>query len=111
VYVVVAKGCICHYNIDVRIIFTSSLHRIRGIDMREKDFNWFVKNHSSLYEKYGHVFLVIKDETVIGNHPTYAQAVRETIKKVPLGTFIVEECTEDDSGYTNYVATIGAVRI
>lgn len=72
-----------------------------------KDFDWFVENHDKLFKEYGHCFLAIKDERVLGAYSSYAAAVRETVKSVPLGDFIVEECTEDESGYTNYIASMG----
>lgn len=77
--------------------------------MNNADFEWFVNNHKKLFSKHGHCFLAIKDKTVLGAYGSYGNAVRETMKTVPLGAFIVQECTEDESGYTNYIATAGVL--
>ena len=73
--------------------------------MLEKDFDWFVENHVNLYKQYGHCFLTIKDQQVLGAYASYAEAVHKTIQEHPLGTFIVQECTKDDSGFTNYISS------
>ena len=74
-----------------------------GAIMQERDFDWFVKNHEALFKQYGHCYMAIRDEHVLGTYPTYGTAVRETKKTFPLGSFIVQECTKDTSGYTNYI--------
>jgi hypothetical protein len=73
--------------------------------MQENDFTWFVSNYDGLYKKYGHKFLVIKDEQIIGAYDTYAAGVSGGQKTAELGTFIVQECNGDESAYTNYIAS------
>lgn len=62
----------------------------------EKEFDFFKKNMLSLYKRYGHKFLVIKNEGVIGVFDTFDEAVRKTIKKEEPGTFLVQECFEKE---------------
>lgn len=71
----------------------------------QEDFKWFVEHYDELFRKYGHSFLAIQDRTVIGVYESYAQGVKETAKTHKLGTFIVQECNGDPSGYTNYISS------
>ena len=74
--------------------------------MQEADFNWFVEHCSALYEEYGRAYLAIKNKTVLGSYPTYAEGVRETLKAEEIGTFIVQLCGKDESAYTNYISSM-----
>lgn len=67
------------------------------------DFKWFKENHVDLFKKYGDTFLAIKNEQVIGTYRSYAEGVRKTSEKEELGTFIIQHCTQDESGYTNFI--------
>ena len=73
--------------------------------MQDADFKWFVENMPSLYERYGHCFLAIKEQEVIGVYGTYAEGVRGASEIAELGTFIVQECGKDESAYTNHIAS------
>ena len=80
---------------------------LQGSDlMLENDYKWFLRNYDELYNKYGHSFLAIKDEQVIGVYESFANAVRTTAKTNDFGTFIVQECNGDESAYTNYIASM-----
>lgn len=74
--------------------------------MQENDYRWFLDHYKELYQKYGHKFLAIKDEKVIGTYDSYAEGVRETLKTEPIGSFIVQECNGDKSAYTGYISSI-----
>ena len=58
----------------------------------DEDFKYFEKNMESLYEKYGHKFLTIKNQTVIGVYDTFEEALDITLKTEKLGTFLIQEC-------------------
>lgn len=73
--------------------------------MQSRDYTWFTNNLPSLYEKYGNVYLAIKNETVIGVYNSYAEGVNETKKSEPLGTFIIQRCGRDESVHTNYISS------
>ena len=73
--------------------------------MQDADFKWFVDNMPSLYERFGHCFLAIKDKEVIGRYDNYADGVREAARIAAPGTFIVQECGDSEDVYTNYIAS------
>lgn len=73
--------------------------------MQSADFEWFKSNMDKLYEKYGPVFLAIKDKTVLGAYDTYDEGVRSTMERERLGTFIVQRCGRGEEAYTNYIAS------
>lgn len=70
---------------------------------QSNDFKWFKENRRSLFLQYGDTYLAIKNQTVIGSFSSYAEGVRTISKIEPLGTFIVQHCTHDESGYTNHI--------
>lgn len=74
-----------------------------------KDFNWFLNNYDSLYEQYGHKFLVIKNKQVLGAYDSVRQALDNTDEE--LGTFIVQECNGNASAYTNYISPVVYVEV
>lgn len=78
---------------------------------RKEDFNYFVKHCQELYNKYGHKFISIKNSKILGIFDTEIEAITECIKKYPLGTFIVQECNGNESGYTNYISSWQLVSI
>ena len=75
--------------------------------MQDHDFNWFIKHYNELYAEYGHKFLAIKNEVVLGVYDSVIDGVKTTSKTEPLGTFIVQECNGDESAYTSYIVTPG----
>ena len=70
-----------------------------------RDFRWFKDNCGSIFKQYGDSYVAIKDGKVLGAYRTYADGVHETEKSEPLGTFIVQHCTGNVSGYTGYIAS------
>lgn len=74
--------------------------------MMEIDFKWFIDNYAVLFERYGISYIAIKDSKVLGSYASYGEAVRKTSETEPLGTFIVQFCNGDVSGYTNYIASM-----
>ena len=78
--------------------------------MQEQDFNWFVENYQKLFAEYGHKFLAIKNQTVLGVYDTLKDGVRVTAMTETLGSFIVQECTGDASAYTAWITTPGIIR-
>ena len=66
----------------------------------EKEFKYYIKNQNRLVKKYNGEVIVIKNKKVIGVYDSVAEAVQETSKKEPLGTFLVQKCTPGKEGYT-----------
>ena len=69
------------------------------------DFKWFVSHYNTLFQKYGHKFLVIRNQVVLGVYDNHSLALHETLKNRKIGTFIIQECNGSESGYTNYIAS------
>ena len=64
--------------------------------MQTKDYEYFAKNMSSFYKKYGQKFLALKGQKVIGVYDSFGVAFRETTKKEKLGTFLIQECFKNE---------------
>ncbi len=74
--------------------------------LQDKDFEWFLNNYSELYKKYGRKYLAIKNGKVLGSYDSLAEGVNKTSQEEELGTFIVQLCDGEESGYTNYIASM-----
>lgn len=74
--------------------------------MQLDDFNWFVKNYDNLYAHYGKCYLAIHNKTVLGSYDNARRAIEETKVIIPIGEFIVQLCNGEESGYTNYIASM-----
>lgn len=72
---------------------------------RKNDFEYFIHHYQELFSQYGHKFIVIRNNKILGLYNTELEAINETSKEYPLGTFIVQECNGDESGYTNYISS------
>lgn len=72
---------------------------------RKEDFDYFVKHYQELYNEYGHKFIAIKNSKILGVFDTELDAITEVSKEYSIGTFIVQECNGNESGYTNYISS------
>lgn len=68
-------------------------------ESRNKDFEYFVEHYHDLYETYGHKFLAIRDETVIGHFDSVLDAINSLSDKYEIGSYIIQECTGEESAY------------
>ena len=66
----------------------------------QKEFDYYRLHQDELVQRYRGRFIVIKDEKVIGDYDSVADAVRETSKEHELGTFFVIECQPGKESYT-----------
>lgn len=66
---------------------------------RKIDFDFFTENYQELYKKYGHKFLAIKDGEVLGAYDSVSETIDKLSPNHPVGTYIIQECTGDDSAY------------
>ena len=73
--------------------------------MQDRDYQWFKDNYDDLFHQYGVTYLAIKDQKVLGTYPTYAEGVKRTAVSEPMGTFIVQYCNGEPSGYTNFLSS------
>lgn len=74
--------------------------------MQDIDYKWFVNNYQKIYEEYGKTYVAISNEKILGHYDSYVEAVRETLKTLQLGEFIVQYCNGDESAYTGYIASM-----
>ena len=59
------------------------------------DYDFFINNLAELYKEYGHRFLVIKNEKVVGVYNSFDDALTETLKTEKPGSFLIQECVEN----------------
>lgn len=72
--------------------------------VQTEDFGWFVENYHKLFQQYGLCYLAIRNRTVLGAYRSAKDALVQTEKDYPIGSFIVQLCNGNESGYTNYIA-------
>lgn len=66
---------------------------------RKKDFDYFISIYKELYNEYGHKFLAIKDKKILGAYDSVPDAINDLSPKYKIGTYIIQECTGDESAY------------
>lgn len=76
---------------------------------RKNDFHWFLENYDSFYQRYGVSYLAIQNHIILGVYNGMREAIDETSKQYPLGSFIVQFCNGDESAYTASIVTIGVI--
>lgn len=72
----------------------------------DKEYKWFVSNNKHLYDKYGDVYVAIKNNKVIGTYKTFSDGVLKTQKKEKKGTFIVQKLSSDGSADNVYISSL-----
>lgn len=77
--------------------------------MKNEDFAWFVENYDSIFKRYGHKFIVIKNKVILGVYDDIITAIDKTSESYELGSFIVQECNGDPSAYTSSIVTVGMI--
>lgn len=82
-----------------------------GDNERRADFDYFLSIYDDLFKKYGEKYFVIKNKQIIGVYDKREVAINETKKNHPIGTFIVQKCNGDESGYTNYISSWQLIKI
>lgn len=66
----------------------------------EEEFNYYLQNQSKLVEKYNGKYIVIKSNEILGAYDSEIEAVNETSKNYPIGTFLVQKCEPGTDSYT-----------
>jgi len=74
--------------------------------MQDNDFRWFLSNCNNLYKSYGHSFLAIKNEKILGVYDSFKKAADTTLLTEEIGSFIIQECNSDESAYTVQIASM-----
>lgn len=73
--------------------------------MLEREYQYFISHRDELLTKFNNRFVVIVEDTVIGDYATIGEALRETIKTRKLGTFLVQEISTREESYVSRFAT------
>jgi hypothetical protein len=68
-------------------------------DLRS-EFHYYIENQKKLVKKYNGKFIVIQNNAVIGAYDSEIEAIKETVKKHKLGTFLVQKCSPGTESYT-----------
>lgn len=63
----------------------------------DADYEWFKRNRPELFRRYPNRFLVIRDQTVLGDYPDMKEAVEST--RLRLGQYLLQECLENAADY------------
>ncbi len=71
------------------------------LDTKQSDFKYFIDNHDDIFSKYPNKYVVIKDQTILYAEDTFDSAFEKAITDgLEVGSFLIQECTEGDSAYT-----------
>lgn len=68
--------------------------------MLETEFKYYRDNQDELVKKYNHRFIVIIGVNVVGDYGSFEEALAAAAAEHEVGTFLIQECTEGDSAYT-----------
>jgi len=69
-------------------------------DALERAFHFYLANQDRLVDEYRGKFIVIKDDHVLGAYDDEVDAIRETLRDHPPGTFLVQKCLPGTEAYT-----------
>jgi len=62
--------------------------------MLEAEWNFYEKNRNELVDKYCGKFVVISGDKVVSVYDDEKAAYRETVKTIPLGSFMIHHIAE-----------------
>jgi hypothetical protein len=68
--------------------------------MLEAEWDFYEKNRNELVQKYCGKYVVISGNRVISAYEDEDAAYDETIKTVPLGSFMIHHVTEEEEVFT-----------
>lgn len=75
-------------------------------DSRKKmDFKYFVTHNKVIHNKYGDCYVAIRNKDIIGVFFTEDEAIEVSSLQYGFGNFIVQKCTGNKEGYTQYIDT------
>lgn len=68
--------------------------------MLEKEFAYFKEHQKELFRSYPNEYIVIKNLEVHCHASTFEEALVKAVERFDLGTFLIQQCTEGEEGYT-----------
>lgn len=67
----------------------------------EDNFKYFTEHHEEILNNYRDKFVVIRNQSVVLAEDTFDLALEKATESgLEFGTFLIQQCTEGDSGYT-----------
>lgn len=70
-----------------------------AMGQKQKDFKFFVENYKKFYSEYGHKFIAIKNQQVLGVFDSPSEAIVKLSGQYQVGTYCIQECSGDESAY------------
>jgi hypothetical protein len=77
--------------------------------MLEKEYAYFKKMRPQLLTGHLGEFAVIKEEAILGYYRSDVEALRETQKVHPVGTFIVQRCVPENEEVQKFHSRVAFV--
>jgi hypothetical protein len=68
--------------------------------MLEREFQYYLDHQKELLNQYEGRFLVVVGEKVVGNYTNHEDALLESAGKYPMGTFLIQKCTQGREDYS-----------
>jgi len=68
--------------------------------MLDTEWKYYEKHRDELVEKYCGKYLVISGDTVVAAYDNEDAAYNETMKAIPLGSFMIHHVMEEEEVYT-----------
>lgn len=78
---------------------------------QEKNFEYFLKHYDDIFKQYGCCFVVLKNQSVLATYESFSEAYHKALETEELGSFSIQECNGDESGYTNYIASFEVLTV
>lgn len=64
------------------------------------EFEYYLAHQDELVRQYEGRVIAVKDRTVLGDYATEQEAIAETAKRHPIGTFLVQRVEKGTDAYT-----------
>ena len=74
--------------------------------MLEREYAFFKSIRDQLVKEHLGQSVVIKDESILGFYASDVEAIRETQKTYPMGTFIVQKCVPEDQEMQKFYSRV-----
>jgi fibrillarin-like rRNA methylase len=63
--------------------------------VQNQEFQFFLQNMETFYKTYGHKFVAVKNQGILGAYDSFNDALDTTLKTEELGTFLIQEIFDD----------------
>ena len=69
-------------------------------DAQNRNFEWFLQHYMEIYLLHGNCYVVIYEQRIVYVTKSFSNAVKYANEHYEPGTFNVQHCNGDESGYT-----------